>query len=184
MYKNIRVLVLNQTYEPLHFCNAKRAIVMLLKGRAEKIESDGMVVRSPTVTIKIPSVIRLMRYIKRSYHGRIAFSKRNVFRRDDFTCQYCGSREGTLTIDHVIPRSHGGESCWENMVVACQRCNLKKGDQTLKEASMRLLRRPTKPSFLFHKNIYRSMPESFVKNWNKYLPDDVTHRMDKGGLQL
>ncbi|MBI5183542.1 MAG: HNH endonuclease [Nitrospinae bacterium] len=171
----LRVLVLNQTYEPLHFCNAKRAIVMLLKGRAEKVESDGIFVRSPSVTIRIPTVIRLMRYIKRSYQGRIAFSKKNVFRRDNFTCQYCGCRDGKLTIDHIIPRSRGGESCWENVVIACQRCNLKKGDQTLKEANIRLQRRPTRPSFLFHENIYRSAPKSFIKNWNKYLPHDITY---------
>ena len=170
---SLRVLVLNQTYEPLHFCNAKRAIVMLLKGRAEKIESDGMAVRSPTITIRIPTVIRLRRYIKRSYHVRIAFSKKNVFKRDNFTCQYCGSMGENLTIDHIIPKSRGGESCWENVVVACQRCNIKKGDRTLRDAQIRLLRRPVRPSFLFKKNVYNSVPKSFVKNWSKYFPDDV-----------
>ncbi len=146
---------------------------MLLKGRAEKIESDGMVVRSPTVTIRLPTVIRLMKYIKRSYQVRISFSKKNVLKRDNFTCQYCGTMDGNLTIDHVIPKSRGGESCWENVVVACQKCNIKKGDQTLKEAGIRLLRRPARPSFLFHKNIYHSAPKSFVKNWSKYFPNDV-----------
>lgn len=171
--KSYRVLVLNQTYEPLHFCNARRAIIMVLKGKAEEVENDGLLLRSPSYTFRLPSVIRLLYYIKRPYMVGATFSKKNVFKRDRFICQYCGHRDGVMTIDHVVPKSRGGRTCWENVVVACKVCNIKKGDRTLREARMHLIRKPKKPSFIFYFNIAQFSTHSFHESWNKYLPADL-----------
>jgi 5-methylcytosine-specific restriction endonuclease McrA len=122
---------------------------MLLQGKAETIEESGKVIRSPSLLLPLPTVIRLMNYIKRSYGKGVAFSKKNVFLRDNFTCQYCGSHGVDLTIDHIIPRSKGGMTCWENVVVACKHCNLRKGNRSLDETDLHLLRRPKRPHFLF-----------------------------------
>ena len=164
-----QVLVLNQTYEPLHFCNLRRAVIMLLKGKAQEVEYDGRVIYSPSISIQAPTVIRLNRYIKKPYLVGVRFSKKNVFKRDNYTCQYCGSYGVEMTIDHVVPRSRGGITSWENVVVACQRCNLKKGDRTLYESGLTLLRKPKKPYFLLH---FKNLPQadgSVRANWNKYL---------------
>lgn len=168
--EHLRVLVLNSTYEPLQFCNAHRAIVMVIKGKAEQIECDGKVFRSPTVTFRLPTVIRLMNFINIPYRGIVSFSKKNVFRRDNHTCQYCGRNEVELTIDHVIPKSRGGNTSWENVVVACLECNLKKGNRTPREVGIRLLKRPYTPHFLIHNSVYQSAPKSFIKSWSKYIP--------------
>jgi len=147
------VLLLNQNYEPLATCSARRAIVMVWSGKAEMIESTGLYVHSVRMTFDIPSIIRLLIFVKFSHHGKIQLTKQNILRRDHGTCQYCGSREGPMTIDHVIPRSHGGGDTWSNLVCACARCNNKKGDRTPQEAGMKLIRTPGKPSirsFLFH----------------------------------
>lgn len=166
---HLRVLVLNSTYEPLQFCNAHRAIVMVLKGKAEQVECDGKVFRSPTLTFRLPTVIRLMNYINIPYRGIVSFSKKNVFRRDNHTCQYCGKTGGYLTIDHIIPKSRGGDTSWENVVVACQECNIKKGNRTPHEVGIRLLRKPYKPHFLIYNSVYHSAPKSFVESWSKYI---------------
>lgn len=164
-----QVLVLNQTYEPLNFCNMRRAIIMLLKGKAQEVEYDGRVIYSPSLSMQVPTVIRLNRYIKKPYLVGVRFSKKNVFKRDNYTCQYCGSYGVGLTIDHVTPRSRGGITSWENVVVACQRCNLKKGDRILKEGGLTILRKPKKPYFLLH---FKNLPQAdgLVRaTWNKYL---------------
>jgi 5-methylcytosine-specific restriction endonuclease McrA len=164
-----QVLVLNQTYEPLHFCNMRRAIIMLIKGKAQEVEYDGRVIYSPSFSMRVPTVIRLNRYIKKPYLVGVRFSKKNVFKRDNYTCQYCGSCGLELTIDHVIPKSRGGITSWENVVVACQTCNIRKGDRTLKESGLTLLRKPKKPYFLLH---FKNLPQadgSVRASWNKYL---------------
>lgn len=170
---SLKVLVLNHSYQPLHFCTLRRAVVMLIKGKAEEIEYDGRVMRSASFFLRVPTVIRLMTYIHQPYRqAGVRFSKKNVFKRDKYTCQYCGSTEGEMTIDHVIPKSRGGATCWENVVVACQRCNLKKGDRTLQECGLKLLRRPKEPHFLlYYKSAYPA-PSSVLESWNKYLLGD------------
>ncbi len=165
---SVKVLVLNYTYEPLHFCNVKRAVIMILQGKAETVEESGRVIRSPSLLLPLPAVIRLVTYIKRSYGKGVAFSKKNVFRRDNFTCQYCGSRGVDLTIDHIIPRSKGGKTCWENVVVACKKCNLRKGNRSLEETDLQLLRRPKRPHFLFFQPTPLSV-EFLVAEQEKYL---------------
>ena len=104
MFDSVKSLVLNYTYEPLQFCSAKRAIIMIFNARAESIESNGYVVRSPTITFKLPAVIRVLNRVKRSQPRNIYFSKKNILRRDNFTCQYCGGTDNSLTIDHVAPK--------------------------------------------------------------------------------
>jgi len=170
MFDSIKILVLNTSYEPLQFCSAKRAIIMVLSGRAEDIESNGFVVRSPSRTYPLPAVIRVLNMVRRKRKKGIAFSKKNILRRDNFTCQYCGYSQNILTVDHVRPKSRGGKTNWTNVVVACKPCNLKKGNQILQETGMRLRKPPSKPDFLFFHFSIPSGPESHVQIWQKYLP--------------
>ncbi|GGK24557.1 HNH endonuclease [Deinococcus malanensis] len=141
-----RVLVLNASYEPLHVTSAKRAITLVQYGVAEVLEDSDDIVRSPSMYMQVPSVIRLRRYVRRPKVHPVPFNRRNVLRRDTFACQYCGSRD-ELTMDHVMPRSRGGRHHWENVVTACRSCNQRKGSQTPDEAGMPLRTRPRAPSF-------------------------------------
>ena len=142
---------------------------MILSGRAENVESDGIPIRSPSFTLMLPAVIRTEHFIRRPYRHRISFSKKKVFRRDNYTCQYCGHSGRDLTIDHVIPKSRGGRTSWENMVVACKRCNLRKGNRTLAESRLTLLRSPREPQVpLFYANP-SLVPRSLWESWKKYL---------------
>lgn len=167
--EHLRTLVLNSTFEPLQFTSARRAFLLSLAGKAEALEYDGFFVRTMSDSFRLPTVIRLRRYVRRPYRSCVSFSKKNVFRRDDHTCQYCGGRHAELTIDHVIPRSQDGVSAWENVVTACRRCNLKKGSRTLTEAGMRLLRPPSKPEYLLFNFAPRNAPPSHLESWAKYM---------------
>jgi 5-methylcytosine-specific restriction endonuclease McrA len=140
------VLVLNATYEPINVCTVRRAVVLLLKEKAEVIERAELELHSPSHTMSRPVVIRLVTYVRipRDTHRR-KITRRAVFARDDWTCQYCGARSN-LTVDHVIPRSKGGQSNWENIVASCAPCNRRKGDALLRQAGMQLLRPPRTPS--------------------------------------
>jgi 5-methylcytosine-specific restriction endonuclease McrA len=166
----IAVLVLNYSFEPLHFTNAKRAITLLLSGKAVSVEASPRVVRSPSVTFALPAVIRLAVYIRKPFLDRVAFNKKNILRRDGYACQYCQRRGERLTVDHVVPRSRGGETAWTNVVAACLRCNLRKGNRLLEEAGMRLIREPAHPQFLFSVHLLRHPHAgSFLDSWRKYL---------------
>lgn len=171
-----KILILNFSYEPLQFCSAKRGIVMVLSGRAEKIEADGYMVRSPSLAFPLPTVIRVLRIVRRNYRKGLAFSKKNILRRDDYTCQYCGEREHPLTVDHVLPKSRGGKTTWTNIVVACKPCNLRKGNRTIHEADMQLFRKPSRPNFYFQPFLIPSGPQSHVESWLKYLPPAFANR--------
>ncbi|MDD5748326.1 MAG: HNH endonuclease [Actinomycetota bacterium] len=138
-----RVLLLNATFEPLCALSARRAIVLLLKGKAETLESNGSAFHSEKFVIEIPSVVRLLYYVKVPYYGRANLTRRAVFARDGWVCQYCGS--SAETVDHVIPRSRGGAHTWENVVAACKRCNSKKRDKLPSEANLTLRRKPGIP---------------------------------------
>ncbi len=166
----IAVLVLNYTFEPLHFTNARRAITLLLSGKAQSVEPSPRVVRSPSISFQLPAVIRLAVYIRKPFLDRVAFNKKNILRRDSYTCQYCGRRGERLTVDHILPRSRGGETTWTNVVAACLRCNLRKGNRTLHEAEMTLVREPVHPQFLFSVHLLRHPhASSFLDSWRKYL---------------
>jgi len=136
------VLVLNASYEPLSIVSFRRATCLVLDDKAEIIEHDGSVLRSPSLTLPVPSVVRLRYMVRVARRRQAVLSRRAVFARDDHTCQYCGGPADS--IDHVLPRSRGGGHDWENLVAACRRCNLAKRDRTPEEAGMRL-RRPGCP---------------------------------------
>jgi 5-methylcytosine-specific restriction endonuclease McrA len=140
------VLVLNATFEPINVCTVRRAVVLLLKEKAEMIERSEWDLHSASANMSRPVVIRLVTYVKipRDTHRR-KITRRAVFARDDWTCQYCGSRSN-LTVDHVVPRSKGGSSNWENIVASCAPCNRRKGNTMLRHSGMQLARAPHTPS--------------------------------------
>lgn len=142
---NSPVLVLNQNYEPLNVTSARRAIVLLDRGKAEVLEHGHGLVRSTSHVHPLPSVIRLI-YLIRRPRPQVRLSRREVFLRDGFTCQYCGVKSRDLTLDHVVPRQRGGKHVWENLVSACKACNHRKGNRTPEEARMHLRREPRRPS--------------------------------------
>lgn len=163
-----RVLILNASFEPLHVCSVKRAVSLLMHEVAERVEESGKVLRSPSSVFPVPSVIRLRRFVRAPFRQRVAFNRKNVFRRDEHTCQYCATRTFDLTLDHVLPRSRGGPTSWENVVACCKACNARKRDRTPEEARMFLRRRPYAPRFMFS-SAYGVMPE-IDPIWEKYLP--------------
>jgi 5-methylcytosine-specific restriction endonuclease McrA len=140
------VLVLNATFEPINVCTVRRAVVLLLKDKAEVIEHAKWDLHSATMTMQQPVVIRLVTYVRipRDTHRR-KITRRAVFARDGWACQYCGSRS-SLTVDHVIPKSKGGQSSWDNIVASCAPCNRRKGDALPRQVGMRLLHKPRTPS--------------------------------------
>lgn len=163
---NRNVLMLNQNYEPLTVCSARRAIVLMFQGKAEMIETaDGLKIRTVTKSYSLPSVVRLWQYHRVPYRN-IVLTRKNVITRDGHRCQYCGTSKGSMTIDHIVPRKRKGADTWENMVSACIRCNNKKGDRTPEQASMRLLKKPTRPS---HINFIQRYVRSDDHRWRPYL---------------
>ena len=163
---NAAVLVLNQNYEPLNICNVRRAVVLLDVGKAELLVNGRGMIHTPRILIPAPSVIRLMYLVRRPLLQR-RLSRREVFIRDRYSCQYCGRESHTLTLDHIVPRFRGGAHSWENVVSACIPCNHRKAARTPKEAGMRLLRearapRPN-PYYLFH-------TRSLEEGWLQFMP--------------
>ena len=140
-----RVLVLNASYEPLNVCTVRRAVVLVLKEKAELVEKSERAVRSESMTFPHPVVIRLVTYVRvpRDQRRR-RITRRAVFARDSWTCQYCGTGSH-LTVDHVIPRSRGGPSDWENIVTSCAPCNRRKGNRTPVETGMHPRSAPRAP---------------------------------------
>ena len=166
MLINTPVLVLNQNYQPLNVCNARRAIVLIDLGKAELMENGRGHIHSVAQTFTVPSIIRLIRMVKRPLMQR-RLSRRAVFYRDNFTCQYCGVEIKSLTLDHVVPRSRNGSHSWENVVTACIPCNHRKAGLTCREANMRLRREPKMPQpnpyYIFHQR-------SILDEWRPFIP--------------
>ena len=162
---NRKVLVLNQSYEPLMVINAKRAIVLMIKEKVKMLERYSENIRSVQESFDLPSVIRLNFYVHLKYKD-IVLNRRNLLKRDDFRCQYCSNQAPPLTIDHIVPKNKGGNDTWENLVVACARCNTRKGDTLLKHMDMKLLKKPRKPSKLFQLQTYVNKQQD---NWKQYL---------------
>ena len=161
------VLVLNQNYEPLNVCNVRRAFVLLDRGKAEIIENGRGYLHSATMLFEIPSVIRLVYLIRRPRpQGRL--TRRDVFLRDHFTCQYCGKQTKDLTLDHVLPRHRGGGHSWENVIAACKPCNHRKAGRTPQEAHMQLQRAPYRPSYSFFRSFYPYLEAQ--EAWRKFIP--------------
>ena len=163
------VLVLNASYEPINICGARRALVLVLKGIARTEEEHGLLLHAQRTRIPMPSVIRLLEY-RRIPHQTRALSRKNILLRDRNTCQYCAVLlpSSELTLDHVIPRSRGGNSTWENLVACCHGCNRRKGNQSPTEAGMKLMREPRAFNLHTSRHIMRLMGRSDDK-WRKYL---------------
>jgi 5-methylcytosine-specific restriction endonuclease McrA len=165
-----QVLVLNATYEPLSVVSVKRAVVLLLKEKAELIEAAEARLRAENFSIPRPLVIRLVYFVKIPRRMSLPVTRRTVLARDNFTCQYCGDvpPRQKLTIDHVLPRSRGGKTTWENVVVACQRCNGRKGNRTPVEANMKLFTEPKRPQYLA---VAAFASLEARRAWDKYMWD-------------
>jgi 5-methylcytosine-specific restriction endonuclease McrA len=156
---------LNQNYEPLTVCNVRRAIILTYLGKAEIIgKVDNRNVRSIYKTFDYPSVVRLIIFVRVPFR-KIILSRKNILRRDNHRCQFCGSTSN-LTIDHIIPKSKGGEDDWENLTTACIRCNNKKGDRTPDEAKLNLMTIPKKPS---HITFIKNFAGNVNVDWKPYL---------------
>ncbi len=141
-------LLLNASYEPLKVVPWRKAVTLWCQGKVEVISVYDREVRSVSISFKLPSVIRLLRYVRiRRRFDYVPFSRANIYARDEYSCQYCGETlpATELTFDHVIPVMQGGRKDWENIVTCCIACNRRKGGRTPAEAGMHLLRRPVRP---------------------------------------
>lgn len=138
------VLVLNANFEPINVCGYKRAIGLMLTEKASLVLNGRGTLKTAQASFPIPSVIRLHHQVRRP-RAVVNLSRREVFRRDHNSCQYCGKQTPILTIDHVLPRHLNGQHAWENLVAACPGCNHRKGGRTLQESGMTLLRKPQQP---------------------------------------
>ena len=168
MMINSPVLVLNQNYEPLTVCRARRAVVLIFQGKAEMLENGVGFIHSVNELFPLPTVIRLAYLIKRPRLRR-KLTRFEVFNRDRYTCQYCGKEGRQLTFDHVTPRYRGGQHTWENIVSACVPCNRRKAGRTPQEAGMKLIHPPSPPSH----NPFFAIPYHYIQTqneWRKYLP--------------
>lgn len=187
-------LVLNRSWQPIHVTTVRRALCMVFRDAARIIcpetlatydfqawvevptppEADA--IRSPSVRILAPEVILLARYNRIPSH-RAPFTRRNLFQRDDYTCQYCGrkTKAGLLSVDHVQPRSRGGSTSWENCVLACVGCNSRKADQTPREAGLRLIREPERPRWTPYLNL---SPGQRMDSWTKFTPEHRRRHRD------
>lgn len=177
-------LVLNRSWRPVHVTTVRRALCMVFREAARIVvpetlstytfgewlelppPPDPFAIRSPSVRIAVPEVVLLTHYDRVPCH-EAPFTRRNLFLRDDFTCQYCGKRCTTdhLSVDHVLPRSRGGSTTWENCVLACVGCNARKADRTLKEAGFRLLRPPVRPRWTPYLNL---RPSQRMDSWARF----------------
>ena len=175
------VLVLNSDYEPLNVCNLRRAVVLLYLGKADILHTHddpdapclplGEGLETPA-----PSVLRLRYHVKRPL-PELKLSRRSIFARDNYTCQYCGVQSRDLTIDHLVPKRHGGGMQWDNLVACCRRCNTRKGDKMLHNSGMKLSRPPRRPRYVPYISLTKYLNGTKNEVWRDYLP--VFH--DVGG---
>ncbi len=160
-----RALVLNQDYSPVTVCNIQKAFLLVYLKKAELVATDEILkLRSISKAYPFPSVIRLINYVSMPYRG-VMLTRQNIFKRDGHNCQYCGS-DKDLTLDHLIPRSKGGKSSWNNLVTACKRCNARKGDNNPEASGLKLSRQPFKPS---HVMFIRDFSGTVSEQWMPYL---------------
>lgn len=139
------VLVLNANFEPINICNTRRAVGLILSGKANLVANGRGFIHTVTIRIPEPSVIRLDHLVHRP-RQHVRLSRKEVFRRDGYSCQYCGHRTNNLTIDHILPKHMGGRHTWTNVVTACTNCNHKKGGRRLIDCSMKLINQPKEPT--------------------------------------
>ncbi len=163
-----RVLVLNATYEPLSIISVQRAIILLLKEKAELIEAAEERLHAARASLPVPLVIRLVYYVRIPHLVTMSPTRHAVLVRDNFTCQYCGIAPGraNLTLDHIVPRSRGGQTTWDNVVAACKPCNIRKGGRTPEEAGQPLRKRPGRPHYLAFLLLAQAGAQDI---WGKYV---------------
>jgi 5-methylcytosine-specific restriction endonuclease McrA len=179
-------LVLNRNWQPVHVATVARALLMIYRGAARVVDPadyqtydwddwsliepdmDEPFIRGVSCQLKVPEVVTLTAY-DRTPKAHVSFSRRNIFKRDRFTCQYCGIQPGAddLTLDHVLPRSHGGQSTWENCVLACLECNKHKADRIPETAGMRLRKEPVQPAW---KPMYARYSTP-IDSWGKFVSE-------------
>jgi 5-methylcytosine-specific restriction endonuclease McrA len=162
-----RALVLNATYEPLSIVSSRRAVVLVLREKADMVERGDGALRSASMAVPVPSVIRLRTFVRVPYQRRVPLNRRAIFARDGGKCQYCGG--GAENVDHVVPRSGGGRHTWENVVAACRRCNTRKGNRSPDEAGLSLRRQPRAPRR--HGWIFVTIGGTPHPTWAPYLFD-------------
>lgn len=162
------VLVLNASYEPLSIVSVRRAIILLLKEKAEIVEATEAYLRAERLSFPVPAVIRLVCYVRIPNRLTLPLSRRTVLARDHHTCQYCGAQPGRaqLTLDHIVPRSRGGQTHWENVVTACRSCNQRKGNRAPHEAGFALRSHPRRPRYIALTLLGEGQPHTL---WSKYV---------------
>lgn len=163
------VLILNANFEPIHICDLRRAMGLLLSDKAALVVNGRGEVHTVSRIYPRPSVIRLQKMVSHP-RLRIKLTRREIMRRDNYTCQYCGKHTMDLTIDHVVPRHRGGPHTWNNVVAACPACNHRKGGRILEDVGMKLLRLPKEPprtaTYRFGRNLREySEWEPFLEGW-------------------
>ena len=163
------VLVLNANFEPIHICNTRRAIGLILNGKADLVANGRGMIQTVSQAFPRPSVIRLENMVH-CPRVRVKLTRKEIFRRDNYTCQYCGKQTPTLTIDHVLPRRLDGPHIWTNVVAACSACNHRKGGRRLEDAQMRLLGPPREPPsnamYVFGRHLNENDEwETFIRGW-------------------
>jgi len=157
------ILVLNADYTPLTIMPLKRAFRLVYKGKAEVVLTRGESIATDKKDYDRPSVVRLTKYVYFPYK-KVTLSRFNIYRRDDYKCLYCESKDG-LTLDHVVPKSKGGPNSWTNLATCCMKCNVSKGDRLLEETGMTLKYKPFTPSYLFFLHKMNKINE----DWKPYL---------------
>lgn len=160
----MRTLLLNASYEPLCVVPWKRAIVLVMDGKAEVVKNSDREISSAHDTVPMPSVIRLTRYVQVPYRARLSCTRRGILARDKHVCQFTHCDRRADTIDHVMPRSKGGAHSWENVVAACRKCNFKKADKTMEQMGWKLKSKPVQPKGQFL--LLGMKPRS---EWEEYL---------------
>ena len=165
-----QTLVLNATYEPIKVVDWQRAITLWVQGKVEIIEEHDRIVRAVSFSFKLPSVVRLLHFVKLRKRPVVQFTRLNIYARDNFTCQYCDQsfEPEDLTFDHVVPVAQGGTRGWENIVTSCEPCNRRKGARTPTEAGMTLHRQPRRPLVVTH-SMKLTIGYRTPANWLSYL---------------
>ncbi len=166
-----QALILNASFEPLHIVSWQRAVQLLFQGKVEVVEEYEHTIRTVRVSIRMPAVLRLLKYVPtKQKQNVIRFSRPNVFLRDHNICQYCGQKfsKTHLTLDHVIPAVQGGPKTWQNIVTACKPCNQRKGGRTPQQAGMHLIRKPRYPTWLPATNLNIGITVT-PRSWRIYL---------------
>ncbi len=168
-YMNHDVLVLNSDYEPLNICNMRRAISLVFLGKVDVLHEDSGLIHSASSHVRSPSVVRLRSHIKRPM-PQLKLSRRSIFARDNYTCQYCGHHGTDLTVDHIIPKKYGGPTSWDNLVCCCRKCNTRKGDKTVAQAGFTLHTKPRRPKYVPFISLTKFISSTRNEVWRDYLP--------------